>query len=199
MQITYLKHLPEAHRLDGARLYFDALKEKIEPIYGSQSKAWDLFCDSLELDRCLVAMAEDRVVGILGIQSADGGFLNPAPGQMVATYGLFPALMRMLAMVILHHETGETEYYVDGVAVAPSLRGKGVGSALFARLEEMAVEKGMEILSLEVVDTNPKARKLYELLGFSVVRESGVWPFHLLFGFSFQKVCLMKKSVTVKK
>ena len=86
------------------------------------------------------------------------------------------------------------EAYVDGVAVMPAYRGRGVGSGLIAALEAWATGQGLSIIRLEVVDANPRAEKLYRHIGFEAVREQTVWPFGTRFGFRSSTV--MVKTLT---
>jgi ribosomal protein S18 acetylase RimI-like enzyme len=75
------------------------------------------------------------------------------------------------------------EVYVDGVAVDPSCRGQRIGTGLIHALERWALDRGFSLISLEVVDANPRARRLYQRIGFDVVREQTVWPIGSVFGF----------------
>lgn len=52
------------------------------------------------------------------------------------------------------------------VAVTPRLRGKGLGRRLMARVMEVARERGVEKLYLEVRASNTAALELYRSLGF---------------------------------
>ena len=55
---------------------------------------------------------------------------------------------------------------IMGLAVAPSLRRRGVASALLAAAEEHARARGARKLSLRVLSTNATALRLYERVGF---------------------------------
>jgi ribosomal protein S18 acetylase RimI-like enzyme len=59
--------------------------------------------------------------------------------------------------------------YIGHVAVAPALRGQGVGRALLGHLLERVRGEGHARAALDVAATNPRARALYEGLGFRVV------------------------------
>lgn len=65
-------------------------------------------------------------------------------------------------------ETNEEEFYLDTLATLPQYRGQGVGSALISDATKKAKSAGLP-LGLLVADDNPKARKLYESLGFTPV------------------------------
>ena len=56
--------------------------------------------------------------------------------------------------------------------VVPSLRGRGIGRALLAAVERKARETGCCKLTLEVLENNTPARRLYESRGFSQAQYS---------------------------
>ncbi len=55
---------------------------------------------------------------------------------------------------------------IHDLAVLPEWRGRGVGTALLAAVERKARADGCCKLTLEVLDDNEGARRLYERLGF---------------------------------
>src|SRR5512134_1410470 len=55
---------------------------------------------------------------------------------------------------------------IHDLAVLPQYRGKGVGRALLAGVEEQARRSGCCKLTLEVQDQNTRARTLYQRFGF---------------------------------
>ncbi len=61
------------------------------------------------------------------------------------------------------------EAQILDIAVAPDQRGRGIALALMECAIGLAVEKGAELLALEVRSTNIAAIKLYERLGFERV------------------------------
>ena len=56
---------------------------------------------------------------------------------------------------------------VHDLAVLPAWRGRGIGRALLARVEELARERGCCKLTLEVLEGNRPAQALYRAQGFS--------------------------------
>jgi ribosomal-protein-alanine N-acetyltransferase len=61
------------------------------------------------------------------------------------------------------------EGYVANVAVHPNYRNKGVGKALVAHAHEIATQKGLSFLSLEVRQSNTPAKNLYTKMGYTTV------------------------------
>lgn len=58
------------------------------------------------------------------------------------------------------------EGHITNVAVAQSVRGKGVGTALMEALMQYAANMGVQYMTLEVRKTNLIAQKLYRRMGF---------------------------------
>jgi GNAT superfamily N-acetyltransferase len=60
-------------------------------------------------------------------------------------------------------------WFVDVLYVRPAARGQGIGRALLREVSSRAAAAGIEILELEVLESNDAARRLYDRLGFSTV------------------------------
>ena len=67
----------------------------------------------------------------------------------------------------------EGDFYLQGIAVEPELRGAGIGSLLMDDVEARARASGSARLSLDVAAKNKGARKLYGRRGMI---ESSEWP-----------------------
>ncbi|MFY9605158.1 MAG: GNAT family N-acetyltransferase [Thermoplasmata archaeon] len=63
------------------------------------------------------------------------------------------------------------EAWIGGVGVLPSYRGKGLGRELMIASEDFARRKGAREVSLEVIEGNDRAQKLYERLGYASTRK----------------------------
>jgi ribosomal protein S18 acetylase RimI-like enzyme len=195
MQVDYLDYLPDDFKVSAIRLYFNALKEKLEPILGSDGRAQEALASNIATDKCLVAICNGKLVGVMGIQTNKRGFVNPRLITMVRIYGSYGGILRMGGLAILHHTIGTDELYVDGVAVASEMRGKGIGSHLFDLLEQAVLKKRIKTISLEVIDTNPRAKAFYERLGFVAVKTQTLWPLNLFIRFPFRSATLMVKTM----
>ena len=60
---------------------------------------------------------------------------------------------------------------VVGIAIRKDYWDLGIGSAMFEELIAAAKDRGVEILELEFIEGNDRARHLYEKFGFRVVGE----------------------------
>ncbi len=61
------------------------------------------------------------------------------------------------------------EAHITNIAVHPEYRGQGIGSKLLERLIEIALEEGVDNMTLEVRVSNEIAQGLYKKYGFSVM------------------------------
>ena len=63
-------------------------------------------------------------------------------------------------------EFGGMDGFVDEIYIRPGVRGRGLGTEILLSLPKALAKVGMKAIHLEVADGNPRARKLYEKLGF---------------------------------
>lgn len=80
-------------------------------------------------------------------------------------------------------ECFEDEFYIDTVSVSADFQGQGIAKELFSFATQKAKEEGFKKLSLLVDFENPKAKTLYEKLGFcdnEVLEVSGSQFYHMI-------------------
>ena len=119
----------------------------------------DAFTSSYEEDsRKPVAWAEERIAG------------SGSPHDFVL--GAFDAKNTLIGSVGLSVESRMKQRHkamLFGMYVAPESEARGVGRALLAGCLERALGvPGLEQINLSVTATNDRARRLYEMAGFSV-------------------------------
>ncbi|WP_414122566.1 GNAT family N-acetyltransferase [Vreelandella titanicae] len=81
---------------------------------------------------------------------------------------------------------------MDGIAVDSRFRGRGIGSRLLDSIIAHAVDNGFETIRLDVIDSNPRARRLYESKGFIAVNEEHFPYLKWLIGFSGSTTMVLK-------
>lgn len=99
------------------------------------------------------------------ITGYDGGKLNE-----LRTPFLDHLLEKFGFEEIPEDETEAGEFYLDTVSVSKNHQGKGIGRKLIEAMIIHAKEKGFEKVALLVDLENPLAKKLYERIGFKVVK-----------------------------
>lgn len=68
---------------------------------------------------------------------------------------------------------GGSEVRLVDIAILPEDQGKGIGSAVITELQQLAADKRLTLV-LHVDLVNPRARKLYEQMGFRVTGENSI-------------------------
>ena len=62
--------------------------------------------------------------------------------------------------------------HLNRFAIAPGLRGQGLGTALMEEVTEIARARGDTRMTLYVYGSNGPARRLYEKLGFQIIGQN---------------------------
>lgn len=152
-----------------AELLYDAFEAKLAAL-GIQREVWvEVSQNSLVVERAFFACQGDRLVGVVGLATRSGKFLDFRLKELRKHVNLMKALFYYLVFN-LEKRISKDELRIVPLAVAREVRGQGIGKELLHRVEQFAAQQGYTLLSLDVVDTNVAARGLYEKLGFAVVK-----------------------------
>lgn len=173
-------------------LYLEAFYPKLGPIFGDRQRTEAFLTPAFQPDHAMVAMRGEQVLGVAGFrQGGKGMFHRPVRDFFIEYRWSAPLRLILLAMV---ERAEEPDILVmDGIAVSAVARGHGVGTALLGAIAEHARSQGKKGVRLDVVDTNPRARKLYEREGFTAQKTIGTWPLSHLF--PFRAIARMLKPV----
>ena len=116
--------------------------------------------------------------------TASGALVDGGLRDMAHIYGWAGALWRGTALSLLERDTVTDTLLMDGIFVAPAARGLGVGTMLLRAIKREAVDLGLSGVRLDVIDTNPRARALYEREGFVAGETEHLGALRHIFGFS---------------
>ncbi|MGR3433935.1 MAG: GNAT family N-acetyltransferase [Shimia sp.] len=174
----------EAERAAAAALFWEGFRGKLHRLLGPDAKALGFLAAVLQPRFALTARRGGRLVGIAGIKTREGGLVGGTYADMRRHYGAAPALWRGALLGVLDRPLAEGELLMDGLVVAAGARGGGIGSALLTAVEETARRDGHGRVRLDVIDTNPRARALYERRGYVQVARHGSALLRPVFGFS---------------
>lgn len=157
---------PGADRPIAARLFWEAFKGKLSLPMGPEAKALAFIEGQLRPQFSFSAYDGDRLVGLVGFKSDEGGLLGGDYRDMAAVYGYVGAIWRSVILSMFERKLEDGHLLLDGIFVARSARGKGVGTLLLAAIEDFARFELRTEIRLDVIDTNPKAKALYERKGY---------------------------------
>ncbi len=170
--IHYQIGLSEPCRQRAAELYEEAFQQKFTPIVKSREKMVEILVDGIQPELSVVALEGDRLVGLAGFYHSSNSFTGGInTSNIIKRLGLIRGLWTVVLFGILYErKVSEGELFMDGIVVDPEMRGRGVGTAILDKLSEFAKESGYRTIKLQVIDTNNRARNLYESQGFIEIK-----------------------------
>ena len=195
MEIQIHRAVPDRARHEAARLYAQAFGAKLRPGLGTGEARERFLATSLRPQQVVCAEVDGVVCGVVGLNLDGDGAFSITWRSLRAHYGA-SAWWRMVVLLPLHREPEKGQLLLDGIAVDARMRGRGVGGRLLGEVDRIAAEQGFARIGLSVVDSNPRARALYERHGYSATRTERVGALGDLYG-GFRSVTKMVKEVRV--
>lgn len=165
--IQYKLGIPEALRTNAAKLYDEAFGAKFALAIRNRNRRLALLTAALNARHGIAALEDGQLVGLTGFYSAEGSLTEGITFQtLIAHVGLIGGLWAALIFSLYERQPTAGELLMDGIAVSATMRGRGVGTGLLHELMTYARDHGYQTIRLDVIDTNPGARRLYERNGF---------------------------------
>ena len=184
MNVTIRHGFAEADRAEVAALYWQAFGPKLGRVLSPEPKALAFVARVMRADHALAAYDEaGRFLGVAGFKSQRGAFVGGRPSDLAAVYGRFGGRWRAVFLNLLARNVENERFLMDGLFVRADSRGRGIGSALLQAVVAEAARRGYREVRLDVVDSNPRARALYERHGFRAQFEAKLGLLRLVFGF----------------
>lgn len=169
-------------------IIYEAFQKKICKLLlltDSPQQAKRILLQVIDFSQSLIFIRGQQVCGVMlmncGIQDCFRFDWTVARRE----FGIWGSIYRRLNyFIVVTKSKLATELTIHSLAVRAGDRSQGIGSALLQAAESYAELHGYALLSLEVVDTNPRARKLYEQKGFIADRKTSTWPYTRRAGFN---------------
>ncbi|WP_431981354.1 GNAT family N-acetyltransferase [Streptomyces qinglanensis] len=195
--VSVRRGLPAGAERRAAELYWDAFGRKLGPALNPPEKAVPFLAGQFDADRAVCALLGGRLVGLAGYQLDGRALTGGSASALLRAYGWVRGLPGLLLLALLERRPAPGQLVMDGIAVAPEARGRGVGSLLLEEVAGVAAEHGCREIRLDVIDTNPRARALYERRGFTAVRTERTPCLRKLLGFG--AVTTMHRAVAARQ
>jgi ribosomal protein S18 acetylase RimI-like enzyme len=185
MSIKIQKGVSKNQLIIVARIFYESFQDKFALIFGDPKKAIRLISKIVREDRILVAFNDGKVVGFAGLHFLGKKFMACKLTEVARIYGLATLRVLIYFLINLFTEIKLNQLHLEILAVTEKQRGKGIGTKLLLSTIDFARRKGFSEIKLEVVNTNPRANKFYEKMGFKKVKDRKIpYPFNILTGFS---------------
>ena len=167
-ETTITRGFPDSLRVQAASLYDAAFGAKLGIAIPDSTARLALLQQALDPAHSFAAIKGDEMVGIAGFKTSTGALTSGiTPKRLMAQLGVFGAARAILVLSLFERSLAPGQLLMDGIAVSPAARGGGIGTRLLERLKEHTAEVGLKTIRLDVIDTNPDARRLYERMGFT--------------------------------
>ena len=157
---------------DALRLTFDAFAKKFRIGFRDSNDFVRLFRDSVDSKNCLFALVDGELFGVLAFKTTGHEFYQLNLKTPFEKFSPFRASLMLFNLILLDIEDAvrADEFHIDVLAVVPSSRGMGIGTALMQKAEDKAESEGKRTMSLGVIAENEGAIRLYERLGYKTTR-----------------------------
>lgn len=160
--MKYVTFNPKIHDVNKiATLQYNVDFKTYDTLFGSKEKAIERIAKTLKKDECIKIIYDDEdIIGMI----------------TTCTYDRKPKLgfksLRLFFVSILDHfvicDIEKDDYYIADLAIDETQRSKGYGTKVIKNVINCAKKNGYKRVILDVDFRNPKAKKLYEKLGFKV-------------------------------
>ena len=178
----------DAERPIIAELYWQAFGAKLNSVLGPTLLAHSFLIDVLDPKFGLVARdTGGRILGVAGYKTNEGALVGGGVSDMTRHYGFLGTLWRVPLLLVLEREVEEGLLLMDGICVTEAARGRGIGSALLEAIKSHATDMKLDAVRLDVIDSNPRARALYQREGFVEEGDTNMGPLQSVFGFRSAK------------
>ena len=186
------------HTEDALRISYEAFSRKFSIGFRNQDDYVRLLRDQVDHRSCITATVGGRLAGILTIQTDSQDFYGLSVTKTFARFNPIRAarILLNLAIFALEARPKDNEFVVDTLVVDPECRGMGIGTKLLAHAEKAAAAMGKNRMTLNVIDENQGALRLYERLGYKKVAtqsSTGLFGFIRLLG--TRAIHKMEKSI----
>lgn len=193
----------EEHYSEFIKIYNECFLAKFNFIYGGSDYNIidDIGVINLSTEgRYFVAIEDGKVLGVLVLGTSTQSLkvsLNISTAEYIKRYGIRGVFKSLLLKVVFEHKIKPEEMYLNSIGVSSEARGKGIGSILLEFGKRRASELGYDFISLSVMFENERAKKLYENVGFNVVKSEKSKLLKILTGYTGNHVmeCRFTSSI----
>ena len=169
-EVEIREGLAAEHEVGALRILHAAFAYKLRIGLDGPEDMVRLFEGQVDRSACWTAIVDGRIAGILTRQSGSEEFYNISTRRLLATFWPLKTLRVLFNFLLLNESPPRNALYVESIAVDADIRGLGIGGKLMAEAESRARELGLPLLALDVLGDNHGAIRLYERLGYEIVK-----------------------------
>ncbi len=193
MEITITIGVPEVFRKKAVFLYEEAFYEKLSIAVKNKKHRLELFEKCFDLSYGIAAIYNNQLVGIAGFSIENNSLTSKLKHSDLIKYlGYLKGNWAAIIFRLYERKASKNQILMDGISVDKNYRGQGIGEKLLKELISYAKANHYQSIRLDVIDRNQRAKKLYERVGFVVIREENYPYLKWLLGFSGSEELIYK-------
>ncbi|AIO18008.1 Acetyltransferase (GNAT) family protein [Candidatus Izimaplasma bacterium HR1] len=125
-------------------------------------------------DGLYVVELDSSITGVMKLNATEikNEGMSISLKKVFKEYGFLKVIKAFMLFKALNVKIACDELYVDYLVVDENFRSKGNGTALLNFGKNLAIEMNKKRFSLNVLDSNPRGRQLYERFGFIFIKEN---------------------------
>jgi ribosomal protein S18 acetylase RimI-like enzyme len=197
VSVELVPGLPKRFRKQATEVFWDGFSDKLTHALGPEVDAKEFLSQTFAPSAVTLAVEQRQVLGVLAVSDREHPLLSDTWAAARDVYGHTQGMWRLLLMVPMTVSPHKNTLYIEYVAVARAARGKGIGSLLMEHAEDIARARGLSGLELDVVDTNPRARGLYERMGYRLEKTSKMGPLSSVYNFDASHLMMKQLSTAM--
>ena len=183
-EIVVQQGFPNELRSSAAELYDAAFGVKLSIAIPNPILRMAVLKEGFNPVFSFVAVIGGEMVGIAGFKTTQGSLTGGISFRVLKEeIGYWGAIRAVLVLALFERKQITGQLLMDGIGVSPKMRGRGIGTKLLHSLIGYAQKEGYRSVRLDVIDTNPAARRLYERVGFVPVKTEQFAYLKWLLGF----------------
>ena len=177
--------LPNYLRLAAASLIYDTFVKKYQYTLGPRKKGIQFLANSFRAEYGLVAFSDGEFVGIAGAKNNEGELIDVRFSRWIRTYNIRAIRSFVIGFPFWFEKKAPGTLTVSNISVKDTFRGQGIGSLILQEFMRYGTAQGYRVLTLEVINSNVRAKALYQRLGFRITNYSSIlFPWRHLLGFT---------------
>lgn len=173
----------DAERSTVGALYWEAFGAKLRHAFPGDRVGQDVVTAAMRSDRMLVARRGSDLLGVCGFYREGHGAADVTWRGLRRRLGPLASAWALGVLAVLSRSESRGVLVLDGICVAETARDAGVGTRLLEAAVALGREAGDRAVQLSVIDSNPRARDLYERRGFVETGRGSLGPLRHLYGF----------------
>jgi ribosomal protein S18 acetylase RimI-like enzyme len=143
---------------------------------GPRSLAVPFFATQLVPRFALLATRQGDLVGMAAAKTSAGELLSIKFLPWIRYYRLRAFRSFVIGAPFYFEHRKQSVLILSSLSVDPSMRSQGIGTIIVNEFLRVGKTKGFQSVGLEVINTNMRAKLLYERLGFRVVKYTKIPP-----------------------